>query len=105
MTTAIFGESTQAKYFYSPPVDNPRVYRCHLAILKDAEDEFSVLVLNLPGSGSSATTEKEAITRAKEAVAGVIASYNNQNEEIPWLSSGSYEIPEGAKSQWVIVDA
>lgn len=63
------------------------------------------MVLNLPGAGSCGATEEEAIENAKEAVSGVIESYLEAGEEIPWKDSSSESIPAGATHKWIIVNA
>lgn len=82
---------------------NPTAYRCHLAIIRDEEGGFSVLVLNLPGCGSCGDSEDEALTNVREAVMGVVESYISSGQTIPWQTE--YEIPAGAKTRWILVDA
>jgi predicted RNase H-like HicB family nuclease len=77
----------------------------HLAIIKDVDDSFSVLVLNLKGCGSCGDTEEEAVANTREAVAGVVASYRDDGIEIPWVDTPEDdEIPPGAKLQWIAVN-
>ena len=80
-------------------------YRCHLAVVREDDGTYSVLVVNLPGAGSCGDTKAEAIANAREAVLGVIESYLEDNVPIPWLSVGSYPIPQGAELEWISVDA
>ncbi len=80
---------------------SPKAYRCHLAILPDEEGGFSVLVLNLPGTGSCGKTEAEAIAHAKEAVLAVIESYEEDKTVVPWIDE--YKIPATAKLVWILV--
>lgn len=80
-------------------------YRIHLLIVKDAEDSYSAIALNLPGAGSCGSTEEAAITNAKEAVQGILEEYKTSGEEIPWRNTCSTDIPNGASHKWVIVDA
>ena len=103
MATAILSNNGSSHYQIGQPVWDPNSYRCHFVILKDEEGGFSVLALNLPGIGSSGETEEEALANAKEAVGGAIESYLADGVEIPWIAN--YEVPEGAKSKWVLVDA
>lgn len=85
----------------------PGVLRCHLAILRDVDGGFSVLVLNLPGTGSCGATEDEAIANVREAVAGVVGTYRDDGLDIPWEYVDAYRdrIPEGAKLKWILVHA
>jgi len=92
-------------YDISDPVWFPKSYRCHLAIIKDGEGSFSAVVMNLPGAGSCGDTEEEAIANVREAVVGLIESYGDHQQEIPWSAFDSYEIPEGAGQKWILVDA
>lgn len=80
-------------------------YRCHLAILKEEDGGCSVLVLNLPGAGSCGDSEEQAIANVREAIAGVVASYLDEDEDVPWRDSTTYSIPAGAKQKWIRVNA
>lgn len=79
-------------------------YRCHLLIVNEEDGTFSAIVLNLPGAGSCGDTEDEAIENAKEAVRGLIASYEAAGDHIPWKKDGG-DVPSGGKHKWVLVDA
>jgi predicted RNase H-like HicB family nuclease len=105
MATAILSNNSEkTKYEIGGTVFDPKSYRCHFAIIKDDETGFSVLVLNLPGAGSSGETEEEAVENAKQAAIATIESYLADGEEIPWVAC-DYDIPAGAKLKWVLVDA
>ena len=82
-------------------------YRLHVLVSKDEDqdDSFSAIVLNLPGAGSSGTTEEEALENVKEAVRGILEDYKDSGEEIPWKDTSKVCIPPGAKQKWIIVDA
>jgi predicted RNase H-like HicB family nuclease len=83
--------------------DSPGAHRCHLAMIREDDGTYSVIVLNLPGTGSCGDTEEEAMANVREAVRGVIETYAEDGEEIPWITD--YEIPSGASLKWVLVDA
>ena len=51
---------------------------------EDDEGQFSVVALNLPGCASCGETEDEAIENIKEAARGLIESYTDSNQQIPW---------------------
>ena len=85
--------------------DKSRAFRCHLLIARDEEGGYSAIVLNLPGAGSCGDTEEIAIENAREAIAGVLESYLEADEEIPWVDSSAEEIPTGAKHLWITVNA
>jgi predicted RNase H-like HicB family nuclease len=78
-------------------------YRIHLLFLKEA-DGISVIVLNLPGTGSCGATEQEAEENAKEAVCATIQVYVDSGEEVPWKDTSTIDIPVGAKSKWITID-
>jgi predicted RNase H-like HicB family nuclease len=81
-------------------------YRLHVLVSKDEDDgSFSAIVLNLPGAGSSGTTEEEALENVKEAVRGILEDYKDSGEEIPWKDTSKVCIPPGARQKWIIVDA
>lgn len=79
-------------------------YRCHIILMEEEDHSFSAVVLNLPGAGSCGATEEEAIENVREAVLGVIESYQEAGEEIPWCNSSECEIPEGAKQRRILVN-
>jgi|SRR6185312_14041604 len=80
-------------------------YRCHLAISRDEDGSVSVVVLNLPGAGSCGKTEEEAIANVREAIQGVIESYLEDGEEIPWRDQAAYSAPPSASQKWILVNA
>jgi len=89
------------------PVNNWDVLnapRLHLRLIQEADDSFSAIVLNLPGSGSAGDTVEEAIENAKEAVRGVLESYEADGIEAPWKDSTMEPIPFGAEHRWVVLD-
>jgi len=102
-TDSILCANGGSQYKVGETLFDPRSYRCHLAILKDEDGRFSVIVLNLPGAGSCGDTEDEAVHNAREAVTGVIESYIEDGEEIPWKTE--YSIPEDSKLKWILVNA
>lgn len=83
--------------------DEPLSMRCHVAIIRESEGDFSAMVLNLPGVGSCGDTEDEAIANVREAAVAAVESYMHDNTGIPWIES--YDIPAGAKMKWIEVHA
>lgn len=81
----------------------PRQFRCFMAVIREAEGEFSVLVLNLPGAVGSGDTEEDAVSSACDAVRLVAEDYEENGDAIPW--SADFEVPEGVKLRKVLVDA
>jgi len=82
-----------------------KIYFCHLAILREEDGSFSVLVLNLPGCCSCGDSEDEAIENVREAVVGAVESYIEDGLAVPWQTLDEYTIPEGAKQKWILVHA
>jgi predicted RNase H-like HicB family nuclease len=82
-----------------------KAYKVHILITKDDEGTYSAVALNLPGAGSCGETEEEAVENAKEAVLGVVESYLEAGEEIPWKDTSNIEIPFGAEQKWIVVHA
>lgn len=86
----------------SDPQWAPHAYRCHVALLKEEDGTFSVLVLNLPGVVSCGDTEEEAIANVRDAVGEAVQSYEDCATEIPWEEN--YDVPEGVKTKWILVN-
>ena len=85
-------------------IPNPRSYRCHVAILRDEDGGFSVVVLNLPGIGSCGDSKEEALSNAREAIEAAIQSWIEDGIDFPWVDQTKYEIPEGAEQKWILVN-
>lgn len=79
-------------------------YRFHVALIKEDDGTFSIIALNLPGTGSIGDTEEEALANFREAATGVLESYADSSEPIPWKSTDNGDIPDDAKwHKWIIV--
>jgi len=78
-------------------------YAIHLVIVEEEDGGYSAIALNLPGTGSCGDTKEEAIANAREAAKGVLESYKNSTETIPWKDSRFDETP-GDKI-WITVHA
>ena len=78
------------------------LYRCKVILVPEENGEYSVYAATLPGVASQGKTEEEALTNIVEAFEGVLATYREQGEKVPWT-----EVPReqerGAKIRWVIV--
>jgi len=76
-------------------------FQCRVRITEEAEG-FSIAMPSLPGVVSQGDTQEEAIAHIKEAFQGVVESYREDNEEIPWT-----EVTEPAdnatKELWIVV--
>ncbi len=80
-------------------------YSCVLCLIPEDDGTWSALVLNLPGAGSCGPTKEDAIERAREAIAGLIESYTEDGEIIPWCSPTSENIPTNAELARIVVNA
>jgi antitoxin HicB len=78
-------------------------YAIHLLIIPEEDGKYSAVALNLPGSGSCGDTKAEAIENAKEAVKGVLESYKESGEPIPWKNTADDETP--GEKEWITVHA
>ncbi len=81
-----------------------KAYRVHVLVTKDDEGVYSAVALNLPGAGSCGGTEEEAMENVREAIRGVVESYQDAGEEIPWEDTSEAVIPFGAEQKWIIVN-
>ena len=80
------------------------MYRIHVGFIHE-DDGVSVLVLNLPGTGSCGANEIEARANVADAVRGIIESHQDDGKEIPWLCPSQYEIPDDTTARWYVVVA
>jgi len=80
------------------------VFHCHVAMIRENDGSFSAIVLNFPGVGSCGNTEEEAMENVKEAIRGMIESYKASNDPIPWKDPISEDVPEDAKTKWILVN-
>lgn len=80
-------------------------YRCHVCLIPEDDGTWSAIVLNLPGAGSCGMTEETALENVKEAILGVIESYEMDGQAVPWQDSEMDDVPDGAKLIWILVNA
>src|ERR1700686_5228196 len=73
----------------------PETYRVYLRTIPEEDGGYSTIAINLPGAGSCGDTEEESIANAKEAITGVLESYQESGDPIPWQPVS--EIISGAK--------
>jgi len=77
--------------------------RLHVLVSKeDDEDQYSIVALNLPGCASCGETVDEAIRNIKEAASGLIESYKEAGQDVPWKDTFAENIPG---SEVVLLDA
>lgn len=95
------GSGTKAEF--GDIVEFPNDVRCHLAIMREDDGSFSVIVLNLPGTGSCGATIEEAIANVRDAVAETVRVYTESGEDVPWETE--YHVPSDAMTKWILVNA
>lgn len=81
----------------------PRTVRCHVALLREDDGDFSAIVLNLPGVGSCGDSSDEAIENVRDAVKTAVNSYEQLGMPIPWRATTAADVPKGASATWINV--
>lgn len=81
-------------------------YFCEVRIAPEEEGGYSAYAPQLPGAHGQGETEREASESIKEAVCGLIRSYLDSEEEIPWIDRSEVQrLQEGEMAKWVTIDA
>lgn len=84
---------------------NPNRFRVEVRLIPEDDGGFSVHAARLRGAWSQGESEEEALENIKEAVAALIAQYEADGEEVPWLPEGDVHEPEpGELKRQVNVD-
>ena len=91
----------------SPRSSSKRATRCRclVCLIPEEDGTWSALVLSLPGAGSCGPTKEEALDRVREAIDGLIESYQEDGETIPWCDPRPEQIPSNAELAWIVVNA
>ena len=56
-----------------------------MSILKEEDDEdFTAIALNLPGASGCGESHDQALASLKESAIGLIRTYKDHGETIPW---------------------
>ena len=87
------------KSYTEGPLYMFRALLCH----KDETGTIIAYSSSLPGVVSQGKTENEALKNIAEAFAGVIESYLEASEEIPWAPEKVERSPED-KERWVVAE-
>ncbi len=104
MPVAFVNDSNRAIVHTENWQEPKETYAIHLLILPEEEDGgYSAIALNLPGAGGSGETKEEAIASAEEGIKGVLQSYKESGESIPWKDSRSDKTP--GEKRWINVHA
>ena len=88
---------------FSPEWKKPKAYRLHIFITRDEEGTYSAVARNLPGAGSCGDTAEEALENAKEAIRGVLESYESAGKDIPWKDTSGERLTLDTIQKWIIV--
>ena len=99
----MLGDQTEISASEPGQSSNGGVYRCMVYITPEEEGGFSAVAANLPGAASQGDTEEEALANITEALHGVLESYQEMGEKIPWLTTPRQKAQETTKSHWVVV--
>ena len=78
-------------------------YRC-CVLLSSEDGGYCVRAADLPGVVSEGHTPEEAVQNIKEAYAGVLESYREHGDPIPWLVPPR-DPEENEQCLWIEVDA
>ena len=107
MTPGEFESKNEATSFVFRDVDWPREngYRCDICLLQEEDGTFTAIVLNLPGAASCGETEPDALRNVEESIRGLIEVYKEHGNPIPWKEYAPEDIPAGAKTQRILVNA
>jgi len=80
------------------------VYRVEVRLEQQPEGGYSVYVPALPGAVSEGETVEEAKNNMREALTGLVRSYCEAGEKIPWVEEVS-RAENNEISKWIIFRA
>lgn len=100
---AYLNDSTRSQVTLDAWRKPAEAYAIHLLIVPEEAGGYSAIALNLPGAGSCGDTKEEAMENAREAVKGVLESYKDAGESVPWVNSRSDTTP--GEKKWITVHA
>ena len=83
--------------------EKPTAYRCIVCLIEEEDGGFSAVCLNLPGACSCGDTEEKALENVREAITGVIKSYLENGEKIPW-DNFAQDIPNCTKKVCLLIE-
>ena len=82
-----------------------KAYECPVLLCPEAEGGFSIHALTLPGAISQGETEQESLDNITEAILGIIEEHIARGNPIPWRPVDVDDVPKGAKTRWILVNA
>lgn len=84
--------------------DRPEgLIECRAILRPEEEGGFSAIVRDLPGAVSQGDTEAEALANLREAFAGLVLAYRENNQPIPFCDREAALTGEGCKERWILV--
>ena len=84
--------------------DNEKLYECRVYICPDETGGYYAYVANLPGVVSEGESIDEVIGSIKEAFRGVVTTYRDSGESIPWTMEVE-PLPDKALEKRIVVNA
>ena len=91
---------THVSGWYQPEQD---LYRCEIRLCSEREGGYSVYVPELPGVVSEGETREEAKRNIAEALRGVLRSYRQDDQPIPWQKDPN-PLQEDESRFWIVVN-
>ena len=91
---------TPNRVWYEPEQD---LYRCEIRLCSELEGGYSVYVPELPGVVSEGETREEAKRNIAEALRGVLRSYRQDDQPIPWQKDPN-PLQEDESRFWIVVN-
>ena len=88
-----------------PPATQKKLYRLPVILLPEEEGGFSVFAVTLGGACSQGETEAEALANIVEAITGLLESYQDHGQPVPWEPSIPEQHEPHALGRWVEVYA
>lgn len=86
--------------WYEPEQD---LYRCGILLCPEPEGGYSVYVPELPGVVSEGETTDEAKRNIAEALRGVLRTYRQDDQPIPWQKDAK-PLQETGSHSWIVVN-
>ena len=74
-------------------------------IVQEEGGEYSAVALNLPGLATVGDTFDEALANFHDAAVGILESYGQSGDDIPWKNTQGMKAPVGAEERWITIDA
>lgn len=79
------------------------VYECRVLLCPEEDGGFSAHAMRLPGVVSQGDTMDEALVNIEDAFRGAIATYRDDQADIPWTDV-DIDRPKGTVEKWILVN-